>query len=266
MANDAPANSAPVDEAALDALAELATPTVTAALGKLGFEFTYATGINPLAPPDGGRMVGRARTLRFIQKREDLVRAQYADLESSPHRSALESIEPGEVMVIDARGCLEAAVVGDIFTRRVLARGGRGIVIDGVCRDLTAIREVGLPLYARGVHGDGIDRRLMSVGSQEPVQIAEVAVMPGDIVLGDGDGVVMLPPHAVEEVIAGSLDARGTGSLDSGRDQRRARQPAHALSPQRRGTGGVRSLVAVAGARPARARVPAVGRQLPTCA
>ena len=68
MANDAPANNAPVDEAALDALAELATPTVTAALGKLGFEFTYATGINPLAPPDGDRMVGRARTLRFIRQ------------------------------------------------------------------------------------------------------------------------------------------------------------------------------------------------------
>ena len=202
MGNFTSSNDVAVDEAALHALAELATPTVTAALGKLGFEFTYATGITPLAPPEGGRMVGRARTVRFIHKREDLVRAQYADLESSPHRSALESIEPGEVMVIDARGCLDAAVVGDIFTRRVLARGGRGIVIDGVCRDLSAIREVGLPLYARGVHGDGIDRRLMSVGSQEPVQIAEVAVMPGDIVLGDEDGVVVLPPHAVEEVIA----------------------------------------------------------------
>ena len=86
MANFAPSNDVSVDQAALDALAELATPTVTAALGKLGFEFTYATGINPLAPPEGGRMVGRARTLRFIQKREDLVRAQYADLERSPHR------------------------------------------------------------------------------------------------------------------------------------------------------------------------------------
>ena len=202
MGNFTSSNDVAVDEAALHALAELATPTVTAALGKLGFEFTYATGITPLAPPEGGRMVGRARTVRFIHKREDLVQAQYADLESSPHRSALESIEPGEVMVIDARGCLDAAVVGDIFTRRVLARGGRGIVIDGVCRDLSAIREVGLPLYARGVHGDGIDRRLMSVGSQEPVQIAEVAVLPGDILLGDEDGVVVLPPHAVKEVIA----------------------------------------------------------------
>ena len=202
MANFAPSNDVSVDQAALNDLADLATPTVTAALGKLGFDFAYATGINPLAPPEGGRMVGRARTLRFIQKREDLVKAQYADLESSPHRSALESIEPGEIMLIDARGCLESAVVGDIFTRRVQARGGLGIVIDGVCRDITAIREVGLPLYARGVHGQGIDRRLMSVGSQEPVQIAEVAVMPGDIVLGDGDGVVVIPPHAVDEVIA----------------------------------------------------------------
>ena len=106
MGNFTSSNDVAVDEAALSALAELATPTVTAALGKLGFEFTYATGITPLAPPEGGRMVGRARTVRFIHKREDLVRAQYADLESSPHRSALESIEPGEVMVIDARGCL----------------------------------------------------------------------------------------------------------------------------------------------------------------
>ncbi len=191
----------PIDDAALTELAELAVPTVTAALAKLGFDYTYAAGIQPMAPPTGGRMVGRARTLRFIQLREDLVRAQYADLASSPHRSALESVEPGEVMVIDARGCRQAAVVGDIFTRRVQALGGRGIVIDGVCRDIDAIRGVGLPLYARGVHGQGIDRRLMSVGSQEPVQIANVAVIPGDVVLGDADGVVVLPPQAVRGVI-----------------------------------------------------------------
>ncbi len=163
-------------------------------------------------------------------------------------------------------GAWDAAVVGDIFTRRVLARGGRGIVIDGVCRDLTAIREVGLPLYARGVHGDGIDRRLMSVGSQEPVQIAEVAVMPGDILLGDEDGVVVLPPHAVEDVIAEAstheeLEVWIRDEISAGRGSLHTHYP-----PQRRGTGGVRSLVAVAGARPTGARVPAVGRQLPTCA
>ena len=192
----------PVDDATLAALATLAVPTVTAALAKLGYDHTYAVGITPMAGPGESRMVGRARTLRFIQLREDLVRAQYDDLEASPHRHALESVQPGEIMVIDARGCLEAAVVGDIFTRRVQALGGLGIVIDGVCRDISAIREVGLPLYARGVHGQGIDRRLMSVDTQQPVQISGVAVLPGDIVLGDGDGLVVLAPHTVHDVIA----------------------------------------------------------------
>mgnify|MGYP001407504444 CR=1 FL=1 len=112
----------PVDDATLAALATLAVPTVTASLAKLGYDHTYAVGITPMAEPGESRMVGRARTLRFIQLREDLVRAQYDDLEASPHRHALESVQPGEIMVIDARGCLEAAVVGDIFTRRVQAR------------------------------------------------------------------------------------------------------------------------------------------------
>lgn len=130
----------PVDDATLAALATLAVPTVTASLAKLGYDHTYAVGITPMAGPGDSRMVGRARTLRFIQLREDLVRAQYDDLEASPHRHALESVQPGEIMVIDARGCLEAAVVGDIFTRRVQALGGLGIVIDGVCRDTRTLR------------------------------------------------------------------------------------------------------------------------------
>ena len=145
-------------------------------------------------------MVGRARTLRFIPLREDLLSAQYELSTSRPHRDALEEIEPGEVLVVDAGGCLEAAVVGDMFTRRVHARGGSGIVIDGVLRDLTAIRTVGLPVFAKGMHGAGIPRMLMSVGRDQPIRCGDIPVIPGDVIVGDTDGVIAIPPHIAEEV------------------------------------------------------------------
>ena len=146
-------------------------------------------------------MVGRARTLRFIPLREDLAKAQYDMVEGRPHRQAIESIRPGEVLVIDAGGCLGAGVVGDIFTRRVQGRGGTGIVIDGVVRDLMEIREVGLPVFCRGMHGAGINRLLMSVSIDEPIQIGGVPVLPGDVILGDLDGVVFVPPTEVEHLV-----------------------------------------------------------------
>jgi regulator of RNase E activity RraA len=147
-------------------------------------------------------MVGRARTLRFLPLREDLVKVQYASVSDRPHRDAIESIEPGEILVIDACGSLEAGVVGDMFTRRVKERGGTGIVIDGSVRDLSTIRTVGLPVFCKGQHGAGINRALMSADYQVPIRLANTAVLPGDVLLGDQDGVVVIPPTEVEGVVA----------------------------------------------------------------
>lgn len=189
-----------VAPALLDRLAQVGVCTATAILQRLGFRNTFMIGVQPLALRHDQVMVGRARTLRFIPLREDLVSAQYASLTGSPHRQAIEAIAEGEVLVMDARGSAEAAVLGDIFTRRLKYRGASGVVMDGVVRDVGMIRSVGLPVYGRGVHGASIPRALMSVGMDETISCGGVAVMPGDILLGDDSGVVVIPPHVAEQV------------------------------------------------------------------
>ena len=190
-----------LSEDLLEEFKNVSIPTATASLMRSGFQNTYPIGVDPAAVKLGQVMVGWARTLRFVPMREDLVKAQYDTVEGRPHRQAIESIEPGDILVIDTGGCMGAGVVGDMFTRRVQARGGTGIVIDGVVRDLVAIQEVGLPVFCRGAHGAGINRMLMSVGINEPVQVGGVPVLPGDVLLGDQDGLVVVPPQEVEYLV-----------------------------------------------------------------
>ena len=185
----------------LDALKKVHTPTATQYLVSNGYANHYPIGVLPMALQDGPVMVGRARTLRFIAKREDLVKAQYGAVTGRPHRDAIEQIEKNEILVIDAYGNPGAGVVGDMFTRRVQNRGGTGIVADAVVRDLSSIKTVGLPLFCRGVHGAGINRELMSVGINEPIQVGGVPVLPGDVLLGDADGLVVIPPTEVEALV-----------------------------------------------------------------
>lgn len=183
----------------LKKLRETGSCTLCHGLVDLGFNNTYVRGINPLAYPDSCEgFVGRARTLRFAPLREDLVKAQYAENTRSPHRVAIESIQPGEVLVIDTGGCMESGVVGDIFTLRVFQRGGAAIVIDGVLRDLDRVKKTGLPVYAKGIHGAGIPRAQISVGHNEPVRCGGVCILPGDILVGDRDGVIAIPPHMAQ--------------------------------------------------------------------
>jgi regulator of RNase E activity RraA len=190
----------------LEGLKLVSTPTATAHLMGRGFNHTYLIGIPPQALAQGQVMVGRARTLRFLPLREDLVKAQYSTVAERPHRDAIETIEPGEILVIDACGSFEAGVVGDMFTRRVKERGGTGIVIDGSVRDLSTIRSIGLPLFCKGMHGAGINRALMSADYQQPVRVGNTAVLPGDVLLGDQDGVVVIPPPEVEALVAFGIE------------------------------------------------------------
>lgn len=190
----------------LEALKRVCVPTATHHLVRRGFHNTFAIGVVPHALQAGQVMVGRAHTLRFLPLREDLLEAQYDTVTERPHRAAIESIEPGQVLVVDTGGSLEAGVAGDMYTRRVQARGGTGIVIDGAVRDIGAIRQVGLPVFCRGVHGAGISRALMSVDVDQPIQIGGVPVLPGDVLLGDENGVVVIPPQEVEALVEYGLE------------------------------------------------------------
>jgi regulator of RNase E activity RraA len=185
----------------LEALQRVCVPTATHHLVRRGFHNTFAIGVVPHALQTDQVMVGRARTLRFLPLREDLLEAQYDTVTERPHRIAIESIQPGQVLVVDAGGSVQAGVAGDMYTRRVQARGGTGIVVDGAVRDIGAIRQVGLPVFCRGVHGAGISRALMSVDVDQPIQIGGVPVLPGDVLLGDINGVVVIPPQEVEALV-----------------------------------------------------------------
>ena len=182
-------------------LNSLATATLTFQLQMRGIRSTFLSGLKPLHPEK--RMVGRARTLRYVALRED-VQKEYAGGINAQKR-VVESTEPGDVLVIEARGVPDAATIGDIFATRVFALGGRGIVTDGALRDTPAIGDLDQPVYHFASHGATPGRKHMPFSTDQPITCAGVFVVPGDVVVGDGEGVVVIPVALVEEVVRDAL-------------------------------------------------------------
>ena len=148
-------------------------------------------------------MVGRARTLRYVALREDLQREYGAGINAQ--KRIVEAVKPGDVLVIEARGVPDAATIGDIYATRLFALGGVGIVTDGALRDTPAIAAIGQPVYHLSSHGATLGRQHMPFSTDEPITCAGVFVVPGDVVVGDGEGVVVIPVALVEEVVADAL-------------------------------------------------------------
>lgn len=184
-----------------EALNTISTATLTHQLQLRGIRSTFLGGLKPLHPEL--RMVGRARTLRYVALREDLQK-QYAGGVNAQKR-AVESTQPGDVLVIEARGVPDAATIGDIFTTRAFVRGAAGVVTDGALRDTPAIADIGRPVYHQASHGATLGRQHMPFSIDEPVTCAGVFVVPGDVVVGDGEGVVVIPMALVEEVVRDAL-------------------------------------------------------------
>lgn len=182
-------------------LKTISTATLTFQLQTRGIRSTFLSGLKPLHPEM--RMVGRARTLRYVALREDL-QAEYAGGINAQKR-AVESTEPGDVLVMEARGVPDAATIGDIFATRVFGLGGKGIVTDGALRDTPAIAAIGEPVYHQSSHGATLGRLHMPFSIDQPVTCAGVFVVPGDVVVGDGEGVVIIPAALVEEVTRDAL-------------------------------------------------------------
>ena len=183
------------------ALLKIATATLTAQLQTRGVRTTFLAGLKPLHPEL--RMVGRARTLRYVALRED-VQPQYQGGVNA-QKKIVEATEDGDVLVMEARGVADAATIGDILATRHFALGGRGIVTDGALRDTPAISDIGKPVYHFASHGAVLGRRHMPFSIDEPITCAGVFVVPGDIIVGDGEGVVVIPMDLVEEVVADAL-------------------------------------------------------------
>ena len=183
------------------ALNTIATATLTHQLQQRGVRTTFFAGLKPLQP--GKRMVGRARTLRYVALREDVQPTYQQGLNAQ--KRIVEAIEPGDVLVMEGRNVTDAATIGDILATRLFALGGVGVVTDGALRDTPAIEEIGLPVYYRASHGAVLGRRHMPFSTDEPVTCADVFVMPGDIVVGGAEGAMVIPQNLLQEVVTDAL-------------------------------------------------------------
>ncbi len=194
-----PADPEPLSPETVTALRQVSTATLTTQLMSRGLRNTFLVGLRPLNP-QAPRMVGTAFTLRYIPAREDLdVLGVFADPEH-PQRKAVESVGPGQVLVMDCRGQGRAASLGGILGTRLLRRGAAGVVTDGAVRDSPTFATLGLPAYSAGVSATTNLVQHHAVDLQVPIGCAEVPVYPGDVLVGDGEGVVCVPRELAAEV------------------------------------------------------------------
>jgi len=198
-------NTRPVTltETTKEQLRSVSTATLTSELIVHGFRNTFLTGIYPLRPDL--QMVGYAVTLRFAPAREDMP-ATVADLTVNPQRLAVEAIGEEDVLVADARGEIRGAVFGDIFAHRLSALGAAGFVTDGSVRDTPSCAEIDLPIYLQAVQATRSNLWHHPADWNVPVGCGGVLIMPGDIIVGDGEGVVAIPAHVAEIVAANAYD------------------------------------------------------------
>lgn len=188
------------EAALIDALSKVTTATLTTELLKKGLRNVWLRGAAPLNPGQP-RLVGRAFTLRFVPAREDLATPESW---SSPisTRAAIEAMPEGCICVTDAMGVSDAGIFGDILCARMKKRGVAALVTDGVVRDVAGVRATGLPVWCSGVAAPPSVAGLTFVNWQEPVACGGVAVFPGDMIVVDDDGAVLIPAALVEEVAA----------------------------------------------------------------
>jgi 5-oxopent-3-ene-1,2,5-tricarboxylate decarboxylase / 2-hydroxyhepta-2,4-diene-1,7-dioate isomerase len=178
-------------------LDEVAVATLSAELRKRGYPHSTIDGVHPLTP--GTRMTGTARTLRFVAHRPDLFQSHGGGYNAQ--KRAFDSLEAGEVLVIEARGDATAGTVGDVLAIRAHTVGAAGIVTDGAARDSVAVAAVGIPTFAQATHPSVLGRRHVPWEVDTAITCGGTAVLPGDVVVGDDDGVVVIPVHILEEVV-----------------------------------------------------------------
>lgn len=180
------------------ALDVASTATLATVLYKHGFRNRVVAGVHALAPGRG--MVGVIRTLRYLPNREDLDTLVNWQRDDNPQRYIAETIEPGQVLMIDARQSSASGTMGGMLVARMMQRGAAGLVSDGPFRDYPFIARLPWPTYAPGAnantnlvahHPEDLDR---------PIACGGVYVRPGDIAVGDDEGVIVIPRSMVDDV------------------------------------------------------------------
>ena len=180
-------------------LRTVSTATITTALFKRGLRNQFVQDVRPLNP-DAGPMVGEAYTLRYIPAREDLNPISVFRDRGHPQRRAIEECPPGAVLVIDSRKDARAASAGSILVTRLMKRGGAGIVTDGGFRDSPEIAKLAIPAYH---HRPAAPTNLtvhQAVDINVPIGCGDAPVFPGDVVVGDAEGVVIVPANLADAI------------------------------------------------------------------
>ncbi|MYU26322.1 RraA family protein [Streptomyces sp. SID8352] len=187
-------DAAPDNDTAVEPrLAHLSTATLSDALDRLGLPGGLH-GLAPLGP--GQRMVGRAFTVRY----------RPAGDPPGTVGDYLDDVPPGSVVVLDNQGRTDCTVWGDILTAVAHAKGVAGTVVDGVCRDVHRALGLGYPVYSRGRYMRTGKDRVEVAGTGDPVAVGGVQVRPGDLLVGDQDGVVVIPAAALDRVLGVAVE------------------------------------------------------------
>ena len=177
----------------IDGLAHIGSATASGELSRLGIRDPHMRG--PVTWTPGTTVVGPALTLQFMPKREDVYRVdEYADPERQLHRHVLYHTQPGDVVVVDARGDMGSGVFGEMMLTYFKGRGGGGVIVDGCIRDYPKAKDLGLGLWLRGVTPNfHTQTNIFPFAVNVPIACGNVLVMPGDIIVADDDGVVVVP-------------------------------------------------------------------------
>jgi regulator of RNase E activity RraA len=218
-----PTEAQPLAPKAVEVLSGVSTATLTTVLLKKGLRNVWMRGTRPIKP-GLPRLVGRAFTLRFVPAREDLATPESW---SSPvsTRAAIEAMPGGCIAVVDAMGCTDAGIFGDILCARMAKKGVAALVTDGVVRDLAGVLGTGLPVWCSGAAAPPSVAGLTFVNWQEPIGCGGVAVFPNDVVVVDDDGAVLIPQALLDAVVEAAAEQETLESWIMGEVEKGAALP-----------------------------------------
>ena len=182
-------------------LKNIGAATATSTLFHMGIRRTFISG--PVTQKKGVAIAGPALTLQCMPKREDIQSdGEYRDPEEQRHRHVLYHTQPGDVVVVDARGSMNSGVFGEMMLTYFMGKGGEGVIIDGCIRDYPAAKELGIGLWLRGVTPNfHTQTSIFPFAVNQPIACGGTLVMPGDIIVADDDGVVVVPVALAPELL-----------------------------------------------------------------
>jgi 2-keto-4-pentenoate hydratase/2-oxohepta-3-ene-1,7-dioic acid hydratase in catechol pathway/regulator of RNase E activity RraA len=178
------------------------TATLSSQLRKHGFNNMSIDGLSSTKP--GMRLVGLARTLRFVPNREDLFAAHGGGYNAQ--KQAFDALNPDDVLVMDCRQDTGAGTLGDVLGLRAQVRGAAGIVTDGGLRDVAAVTALDIPTYFGGPHPAVLGRKHVPWDIDQTVACGGATVQPGDVIVGDDDGLLVIPPSMIEEIVDAAIE------------------------------------------------------------